>query len=126
MKPRIKIEIDKNNPVNSSGAETERIQLVGDRGVVLGVSYISYAMGQAFAHGTEMKSSSAKDLAVLFSAMRARLRERGFSKVALHFENDTPDRLRLFWSSCGAKKVLEVWEMELKSKKHEIDELQES
>ena len=95
-----------------TGYETENLVVMeGDR--ILGRGQLCSAMGQTFGHGWHVESENARAAAVLWAYARSIVRDRGEEAVFLHFDDETPERIRQFWERFGAVKVLEIYRLEL-------------
>ena len=79
----------------------------------IGHACLSEAHGEIFGHDFEVASEDAHAASVLWDFARKVVLEKGYSRVAIHFEESTPERIKQFWLRLGAKKVCEVYHFEL-------------
>lgn len=89
------------------------VAILEDEGEPVGHLCLSRSMGQVFGHDTEVKSDDAHAAIRLWRFARAKAKEWGAEAVAVHFDDDTPDRIRQFWKDRGFEKVMEVYRGEI-------------
>ena len=87
----------------------------------LGKVCLAEAFGQIFGHSFECQESlgpptssiDAHMPAVLWDCARSVVLAKGYDKVIVHFEEDTPARIKEFWIRLGATFKAEMYELDL-------------
>jgi hypothetical protein len=101
-------------------ANHQTIYLVLDTGEIEGYIGLSFANGNVLAHNFECWSKDTSGAVRLWVAARTLARSKGIKEVLIHFTGDEPEGRRDFYTRLGAKKIMEIYTLNIEAKEREV------